>query len=87
MILQLNPPIPVWTKKGNGVAHFLIDYGCHEHHLLWIVAMDDGGQCWAFENPDIRFMANITYGRTKDASATIAQSDRSETRTGAEDTK
>lgn len=69
MMLQLNPPIPVWTAKGTGVAHFLIDYGFYEHHLLWIVAMDEGGQCWGFENPDIRFTSNRTYGRTKEVSA------------------
>lgn len=33
MMMQLNPPIPVWTPKGEGIAHALIDYGL-EHDLL-----------------------------------------------------
>ncbi len=33
MMLQLNPPIPVETPKGRGVAQVLIDYGL-EHNLI-----------------------------------------------------
>jgi hypothetical protein len=63
LILQLDPPLPLVTPKGNGLAHFLIDYG-PEEHLMWTVALDDGGECWTFPNPQIRFAANPTMGRT-----------------------
>lgn len=62
MILQLDPPLPLKTIKGNGWAHFLIDYG-QEHHLIWVVFLDDGGQCWSIANPDVALMPNWTIGR------------------------
>lgn len=65
MMLQLNPPIPLFTPRGNGLAHFVIDYG-PEHHLLWTVALDAGGGCWTFQNPEIKFQANPSMGRTKE---------------------
>ena len=36
MITQLNPPLPLRTSKGDGLAHFVIDYG-PESHLMWVV--------------------------------------------------
>ena len=61
-IQQLNPPLPVTTPKGNGLAHLVIDYG-PEHHLLWVVFLDDSGECWTYPNMDIRAQQNITMGR------------------------
>ena len=66
-ILQLNPPLPLHTPKGKGLAHFVIDYGI-EHHLQWVVALADEEICWTFENPDIRFEFNPTVGREKQVS-------------------
>jgi hypothetical protein len=64
-ILQLNPPIPVYiVDKGNGLAHFLIDYGI-EAHLQWVIALDDGGEVWAVPNPKVRFQWNHSAGRVK----------------------
>jgi len=62
MLLQLNPPIPVLTPKGKGLAHVIIDYGA-EHDLLWIVFQDESGECWTFSNKEIRGQQNITMGR------------------------
>jgi len=63
MILQLNPPIPVFiVGKGKGYAQALIDNG-PEHHLQWTVFMDETGECWTVENPQIRAQNNITLGR------------------------
>jgi hypothetical protein len=61
LILQLDPPLPLVTPKGSGIAHFVIDYGMEEH-LLFVVALDDGGACWTFSNPEIRFAVNPTMG-------------------------
>ena len=62
MILQLNPPIPVETPKGPGMAHLVIDYGV-EHNLFWVVFIDATGECWTYTNPKIRAQKNITLGR------------------------
>ncbi len=62
MIIQLSAPLPLLTKKGNALAHFLIDYGI-ESHLHWVCFMDDTGECWTFQNTDIRAQKNITHGR------------------------
>lgn len=62
MIKQLNPTIPMSTPKGEGYAHFLIDYGMEEH-LLWVCFINETGECWTFRNPQIRLTANETFGR------------------------
>jgi hypothetical protein len=64
-MLQLNPTIPVVvTSKGNakGYAIGWIDYS-QEHDLLWVVALDDGGEIWMALNKDIRFQSNWSMGR------------------------
>lgn len=62
MILQLNPPIPVITPKGKGFAHLVIDYG-PEYNLLWTVFLDNG-ECWTYDNKEIRSQENATLGRS-----------------------
>ena len=61
MMLQLDPPIPVVTPKGEALAQVLIDYGA-EHDLLWVCFQEDG-ECWTWRNQDIRGTTNITFGR------------------------
>lgn len=62
MILQLNPPIPLVTPRGAGLAHCLIDYG-PEYDLLWVVFLDSNGECWTYRNSEVRAQKNITMGR------------------------
>jgi hypothetical protein len=62
MMLQLEPPIPMRTPKGDGLAWVLIDYGT-EYNLMWVVAIDETGEIWTFQNPDVRALKNITMGR------------------------
>lgn len=64
MIVQLNPPIPVVTPMGKGVAHLVIDYGL-ESDLIWVVFLDDTSECWSFSNRSIKAQPNITVGRFK----------------------
>ena len=63
MMLQLNPPIPVYvvSKEAKGFALGWIDYS-QEHNLIWVVALDNG-EVWSVQNPDIRLQNNITMGR------------------------
>lgn len=65
MMLQLDPTIPMMTPKGPGYALFVVDYS-QEHHLMWVVALDDGGEIWMFENPEVRVQSNFTLGRRQD---------------------
>lgn len=62
MILQLKPPLPLVTPNGSGWAHLVIDYG-QEHDLLWVVFLNDSGQCWTYSNREVRIEKNVTMGR------------------------
>ncbi len=62
MIIQLHCPLPLNTPKGKAWAHFIIDNGI-ESHLQWVCFQDDTGECWTWENPEIRAQQNITLGR------------------------
>jgi len=64
MITQLNPPLPLETPKGAGMAHFVIDYG-PEADLMWVVFMDKDGACWSVPNPEVRMSFNWSLGRRK----------------------
>src|ERR1700689_4606261 len=57
-------PIPVIViGKGKGLAVAVIDYGL-EHSLIWIVALDEGGEIWCARNEIVRFRKNWTAART-----------------------
>ena len=62
MILQLDPPLPMETSRGPGLAHFMIDYG-PESHLMWVVFTDADGACWTVPNPEVRMQANWSLQR------------------------
>jgi len=61
-MLQLDPPIPVVSPKGNALAYGWIDNGI-EHDLQWICCQDSTGEWWTWKNPEIRAQKNITHGR------------------------
>lgn len=62
MILQLNPPIPLNTPKGEALCHFLIDYG-PESDLLWVCFQQLTGEIWTWNNKEVRADKNISLGR------------------------
>lgn len=62
---QLNPTLPMTVEgKGSGYALAVIDYG-PEHHLIWVVALDESGEIWSAANPQVRMQSNWTMGRRK----------------------
>jgi hypothetical protein len=61
-MIQLDPPLPVTTPKGKALAHILIDYG-PEHDLVWVCFQNETGECWSWNNKDVKAQANITMGR------------------------
>lgn len=65
MIIQLDPPIPLETPKGKGMAHFMIDPGI-EHFIQFVVFIDETGECWTFLNKHVRLQRNETV-RPSDA--------------------
>ena len=81
-MLQLNPPLPMNTPKGEGFAHFLIDYG-PESDLYWTVFITETGEIWTFSNKDVRASKNITLGRTSPSlprAAPVRRTDAAEAR-------
>jgi hypothetical protein len=64
MIIQLNPTIPLTTPKGKGFAYLVIDYS-QEHDLMWVVFLDENGECWTFKNSEVRIVDNLSLGREK----------------------
>lgn len=62
MILQLVPPIPLNTPKGEALCHFLIDYG-PESDLLWVCFQQLTGEIWTWNNKEVRADKNISLGR------------------------
>jgi hypothetical protein len=62
MLTRLDPPIPLDTPKGPGLAYFLIDYSL-DFNLMWVVFQDLTGEFWTWDNTQIRAQKNITIGR------------------------
>ncbi|HEY4089929.1 MAG TPA: hypothetical protein VGN46_00285 [Luteibacter sp.] len=84
-MLQLNPPLPLNTPKGEGFAHFLIDYG-PESDLYWTVFITETGEIWTFSNKDVRASKNITLGRISPSlprAAPVRRADAAEARESA----
>jgi hypothetical protein len=64
-LLQLNPPIPLRTPRGEGMAVLVIDYGL-DHDLWWTVILTKGehaDEIWTYPNPEVGGVENITLGR------------------------
>ena len=61
MLTQLQTPLPLQTPKGKAWAVAIIDYGPH-WDLLWVTFIHDTGECWTFNNKDIRQEENFTFG-------------------------
>lgn len=83
-MLQLHPPLPLNTPKGEGFAHFLIDYG-PESDLYWTVFITATGEIWTFANRHVRASKNITLDRTHPTSPPAPQLQSGSGQTGAND--
>ena len=69
MFTQLQTPLPVHViGKGAGLAFAVIDYGA-EHNLIWVTALDDGGEIWCAPYPKVRVAENWSLGRSRDSIA------------------
>lgn len=63
---ELKQPLPVCIKQGKGLAIHVIDYG-PEHHLMWVVVLDDTGEIWTVSNPGVRVRPNPTLGAKRES--------------------
>jgi hypothetical protein len=61
MLVQLHTPIPVETPLGDAFAHLVYDYG-QEHYIHFVCFLNETGECWIFDNREIRLQANLTMG-------------------------
>lgn len=64
MLTQLQTPLPLSTPQGKAWAVAIIDYGPH-WDLLWVTFVHETGECWTFNNKDIRQEENFTFGLTR----------------------
>jgi len=60
-VIQLHAPIPVETPLGEAFAHLVFDYG-QEHYLHFVCFLNETGECWIFDNREIRLLPNLTMG-------------------------
>lgn len=60
-MMQLNPPLPLQTPRGEGWAH-LATWNSLEHSIYWTVFLDDGS-IWTFRNEEVRACKNTTAER------------------------
>ncbi len=63
-MLQLNPPIPVWTAKGPGFAYGWLDYS-QDHDTLWKVCINSTGEFWDLPQSEVRGIENKSMKRAK----------------------
>jgi hypothetical protein len=61
---ELRQSLPVTVPQGKGYAIGVIDYG-QEHHLIWVVVIDQTGEIWCTPNPDVRVRPNPTMGAVR----------------------
>lgn len=61
-LTQLNPPLPIETPRGSGLAHAIIDYG-PEGYTYFLVFLDKSREIWQYSNRECRAQENITMGR------------------------
>ena len=61
-IQRIDPPLPLMTPKGRAIAHRMIWSG-PENDIFWVCFQDDTGECWTWENAEIRSRLNRTLRR------------------------
>ena len=61
-VTQLDPPLPLKTPIGPGLAWLVIDYS-PEFQLMWTVADDATKELWTWPNSKVRALPNETFGR------------------------
>lgn len=57
-ILQLNPPIQVHTKLGDGWAILVLDYNININ-TVWVVRLDETGEVKHLDANDIKIAGNL----------------------------
>lgn len=63
-ILQLNPPINVYTPLGEGFARLVIDYG-PDLNTIWVVDLFESRRCVHVDSHEIYFGENPMWNLQK----------------------
>lgn len=64
MILQLTPPIPLFSVKHQEecYAYMVFEYGLEEY-IYFLVGMEKTGEIWVLPSKDLRMTKSFTAGR------------------------
>jgi len=64
MILQLSPPLPLWSvdHQEECYAFIALDYGI-EDFMYFVVALEKTGEIWVIPSSKLRASKNFTAGR------------------------
>jgi len=70
-VTRCDPPLPVTTPKGPGLAHWRIERGIEmpTAYEVWISSGEFALQIWEFDQRDIRAEHNVTARRIGPACA------------------
>ena len=60
-MIELREPLWFDTPKGKALAKFVIDPG-DQSNLQWVTFLKETGECWTFDNKDVRLEKNVTMG-------------------------
>lgn len=61
-LVRLDPPIPMTTPKGDAKALIYVDRGV-DNFGEWICFVLASGECWTFQDRDVRLWTCETEGR------------------------
>lgn len=64
MILQLNPPLPLYSipHQEECYAYLVLEYGV-EDYTYFLIALEKTGEIWVLPNTQVRASKNFTAGR------------------------
>jgi hypothetical protein len=73
VILQLDPPIPIFAPNhgGAGFCFAWIDYS-QEHDTIWKCLITATQDWWDIPQPQVKGIENITMGRKKCGSSSLS---------------
>jgi hypothetical protein len=65
VITRCDPPVPMDTPHGPGLAHWRIERGieCETAYEVWITSGDHACEIWEFEQSVLRSLNNVTAQR------------------------
>ncbi len=65
VVSRCDPPLPLDTPHGPGLAHWRIERGIEAEtaYEVWITSGEHAGEIWEFGQTVLRAQSNVTAGR------------------------